>query len=367
MTKTTKIIRLAAVCLVLVHLLTLSCFASESNGFEGVQTWTEGSLTPLVREDTENAMTITSANAPCDWWKVKLELPRSVEQGKTYETKFVFTSNVTGTIKYVVDGANYLTSNEYNVQNGENIFTIRFTAGAETYNCLELGGLGAFTLTFTEISVTAEGAQEEPGEHTHSYENGKCSCGLENAFVGIQTWTEGSLTPVTREDTENTMTVISANAAGDWWKVKLELPRSVEQGKTYEATFVFTSDVAGTIKYHVGDAAFLTGNEFNVQPGENTFTVRFTAGADTYNCLELGGLGQFRLTFTGISVAEWEEPQQPEEPEVPEVPEEPETPVEPENPVPGTGDATNVILWSVLMLTAAMAVCVLVRKEKTAA
>ena len=341
MTKKTKTLRLAVLCLVLVHLLTLGCFANEANGFEGIMTWTEGSLTPLVREDSENSMTITSTNAPTDWWKVKLELPRSVENGKTYEAKFVFTSNTTGTIKYVVDGATYLSSNEYNVQNGENTFTIRFTAGADTYNCLELGGLGQFTLTFTEISVTAEG-NEEGGEHNgHSFVNGRCSCGETNGFEDVMTWTEGSLTPVVREDTENTMKIISTNQPGDWWKVKLELPRSVEQGKTYEAKFVFTSNVSGTIKYHVGGAEFLSDNEYNVQEGENTFTVRFTAGDDTYNCLEIGGLGQFTLTFSEISVAEV---------------------VENNNPV--TGDTSNMVALVSMMVITGAAVCVLVSKKR---
>ena len=339
MIKKTKIARLAVLCLVLVYLLALPCFASE---LEDVQVWTEGSLTPVEREVTENSLIVTNTNAATDWWKVKLELPRTVEEGKTYEAKFVFTSNATGTIKYVVDKATYLTGNEYNVVNGENTFTVRFTAGADTYNCLELGGLGAFVLTFSEISVTEEGKQEESGEHTsHSFENGKCSCGAENGFAGVQTWTEGSLTPVVREDTENTMKITSSNEAGDWWKVKVELPRTVEAGKTYEAKFVFTSNVSGTIKYHVGDAAFLDSNEFQVQPGENTFTVRFTAGADDYNCLELGGLGQFELIFTEISVAE-------------------EKPTD----APDTGDAGNWIPWVAVMSTAGMAVCVLLGKKR---
>lgn len=158
-------IRLVMLLLVLIHLLTLTCFASEANAFADVQTWTEGSLAPVVREDTANSMTITSSNAPGDWWKIKLELPRSVEQGKTYTTTFAFTSNVTGPIKYVVDGANYLSTNEYNVKTGENTFTIRFTAGADTYNCLELGGLGEFQMTFTDISLAevTGGSTENPG------------------------------------------------------------------------------------------------------------------------------------------------------------------------------------------------------------
>jgi len=342
--KKNNIIRVAVVCLVLVHLFAMTCFASENNGFEGIQTWTEGSLTPLVREDTADSMTVTSSNAAGDWWKVKLELPRTVKEGKTYEAKFVFTSNVTGPIKYVVDGANYLTSNEYTVQAGENTFSIRFTAGAQDYNCLELGGLGAFTLTFTEISVTEEGTQEQPGEHTHNYVNGKCSCGEENGFAGVQTWTEGSLTPVVREDTADSMTVTSSNAAGDWWKVKVELPRSTEAGKIYEAKFVFTSDVAGTIKYHAGDATFQGANEYNVQVGENTFTVRFTAGSDDYNCLEIGGLGQFKLTFTNISVAEVVEPDEP----------------------PKTGDA-GLVLSAAMAVIACAGVGMVLRKKETIA
>ncbi|MEE1328449.1 MAG: hypothetical protein UHS47_07885, partial [Oscillospiraceae bacterium] len=141
-------------------------------------------------------------------------------------------------------------------------------------------------------------------EHTHSFVNGKCECGETNGFAGFGVWTEGSLTPVVREDTENSMIITSANAPGDWWKVKVEWPLSVEEGKTYEVTFVFNSTAAGRIKYHVGGANFLTGQEYDVVAGANTFTVRFTAGSDNYSCLELGGLGNFTLTFTGVSFKE---------------------------------------------------------------
>ena len=301
--KKTATLRLAALFLLVVHLLALTAFASGSGTILDVQVWTEGALTPATQTKGDGTLTVTSTNAPGDWWKVKVELPRVTEAGKTYDTTFVFTSNATGTIKYSANDATYLNSNEYNVQNGENTFSIRFTAGADTYNCLELGGLGEFTLTFTEISIKEVGA-DDSGEHTHNFVNGVCLCGQSNGFEGVNVWNEGSLTPVVREDTESTMTVTSANAAGDWWKVKVELPRSVETGKTYEATFVFTSNATGTIKYNVDGAEYLTSNEYNVQNGENTFTVRFTAGADTYNCLELGGLGEFALTFTEASVKE---------------------------------------------------------------
>ena len=145
---------------------------------------------------------------------------------------------------------------------------------------------------------------EEP-EHTHSFVNGKCECGAANAFAGVKIWNEGSLTPLVREDTENTMTITSANAAGDWWKVKVEPGLGFVNGKTYEVTFWFTSDASGRIKYHVDAAYDFVNQEYDVVAGANTFTIRFTAGADyAYNCLELGGLGAFKLTFTGISVQE---------------------------------------------------------------
>jgi len=275
------------------------CDCGVTNGFAGVSVWTEGSLTPVVREDTENSMTMISTNAPGDWWKVKLEWPLAVTEGKTYEATFAFTSDVSGTIKYSVNAATFLDSQDYSVAAGANTFTVRFTAGAENYSCLELGGLGAFKLTFTGISLT-----EVEEVHTHSFVNGRCECGAGNGFAGVSVWTEGSLTPVTREDTENSMIMTSTNAPGDWWKVKLEWPLAIEEGKTYEVTFYFTSNTSGTIKYSVNAATFLDSQDYSVTAGANTFTVRFTAGAENYSCLELGGLGAFKLTFTGLGIQE---------------------------------------------------------------
>jgi len=275
------------------------CECGEKNGFETYQTWTEGALNPLKREDTENSMTLISDNASADWWKVKLEWPLTVEEGKTYEATFAFTSNVAGTIKYSANSANFLGKQEYDVVVGENTFKVQFTAGAENYSCLEMGGLGAFQLTFTEISLTEAGAS-----HTHTFVNGACSCGEENGFAGVGIWTEGALNPLKREDAENSMTLTSDNASADWWKVKLEWPLSVENGKTYKVTFKFNSNVSGLIKYSVNAALFHNNQEYNVQVGENTFTTSFTAGAENYSCLELGGLGAFTLTFTEVSLQE---------------------------------------------------------------
>ena len=279
------------------------CECGVTNGFAGVNVWTEGSLTPVTREDDASSMTITSTNGAADWWKVKVEWPLAITEGKTYEATFSFSSNATGTIKYSVNGAAFLDSQDYSVAAGSNTFKVRFTAGAENYSCLELGGLGNFKLTFTGISLA-----ETEAPHTHSFVNGKCECGVTNGFSGVNVWTEGSLTPVTREDTENSMIVTSTNAAGDWWKVKVEPGLGFTQGKTYDVTFRFTSNASGRIKYHVDGAAFIGSNEYDVTSGSNTFTVRLTAGEGSYNCLELGGLGAFKLTFTGISVKEVENP-----------------------------------------------------------
>ena len=276
------------------------CECGVENGFAHVSTWTEGSLTPVIREDTESSMIITSTNAPGDWWKVKVENNFATVAGKTYEATYTFTSNAAGDIKFGGDNMTCTTADVYNVTVGENTFKITFTVSADNaYNCLELGGLGNFKLTFTAISL-----KEVVAEHTHSFVNGKCECGVTNGFAHVSTWTEGSLTPVVREDTENSMIITSTNASGDWWKVKVEWPLAVTAGKTYEATFYFTSNTSGTIKYSVNGATYLNSNEYSVVAGSNTFTVRFTAGAENYSCLELGGLGNFVLTFTGISVQE---------------------------------------------------------------
>ena len=277
------------------------CECGEENGFAHVTTWTEGSLTPVTREDTENSMIVTSTNAPGDWWKVKVEWPLSVEEGKTYEATFCFTSDAAGTIKYSVNAATFLDNQDYNVVAGSNTFKVRFTAGADSYSCLELGGLGNFKLTFTGISL-----KETEAPHTHSFVNGRCECGATNGFAGVSVWTEGSLIPVVREDDASSMTITSTNGAADWWKVKVEPGLGFAQGKTYDVTFRFTSNASGRIKYHVDGAAYEGTNEYDVVAGSNTFTVRLTAGEGSYNCLELGGLGVFKLTFTGISSKEIE-------------------------------------------------------------
>ena len=272
----------------------------------------------MVREDTESTMKLISTNAPADWWKMKLEWRLSVTNGKYYEVTFHFTSDTAGRIKYGVNTAAFLDSQEYDVKAGSNTFKTRFMAGPEDYSCLELGGLGSFNLTFTGISLKEIEDPTQPPVHTHNFVNGRCDCGETNGFASVNVWNEGSLTPVVREDDASSMTITSSNGAADWWKVKVERNLNIEEGKTYEVTFRFTSNASGRIKYNVNGASFLSSNEYDVTSGSNTLTVRFTAGAENYSCLELGGLGNFQMTFTGISLKEVENTPESEQSENPD-------------------------------------------------
>ena len=100
------------------------------------------------------------------------------------------------------------------------------------------------------------------------------------------------------------MTLVSDNEPTDWWKIKVEKDLSGTAGKCYELTYTFTSNAAGRIKFVNDDAFYYGGNEYDVVAGENTFTVQFKYGGKPYSCLELGGLGNFTLTFTGVSFKE---------------------------------------------------------------
>ena len=82
---------------------------------------------------------------------MKLEQQLQGEKDSCYRVTFVFDSDAEGRIKFVNDGASYLTSNEFDVRKGTNTFTVDLKSGGNSYSCLELGGLGAFTLTFSAI------------------------------------------------------------------------------------------------------------------------------------------------------------------------------------------------------------------------
>ena len=277
-----------------------------TNGFESYKAWTEASMKPLTREDDETSMTIISENAAGDWWKVKLETNFALEPGKTYEAKFVFTSDAAGDIKFGTnENVTCHTGDVYAVAEGENTFAVIFTASEGAYTCLELGGLGEFRITFTGITLEEAGAPTPPPAHEHSFVNGVCECGETNGFAGFKVWNEGALTPVVREDTAATMKVISTNAAGDWWKVKVENGFATEAGKTYKATYTFTSNAEGDIKFGGDNMTCHTADVYHVVAGENTFSVTFTVSAsNAYNCLEMGGLGAFEVTFIGASLQE---------------------------------------------------------------
>ena len=290
-----------------------TCSCGQTNGFASYRVQADASVESLTRVDTASTMKLISTNAATDWWKVKLEWDMPCEAGKYYEMVFTFNSNAAGDIKFFNDGATVLTSDVYNVVAGSNTFAVKFQSAGNAYSCLELGGLGAFELEFASITLTETEAPTPPEEHEHVFTNGTCSCGQTNGFASFRTWTEGSLQPLTREDTASTMKVTSTNAAGDWWKVKLERDLSCEAGKTYEITFAFTSNAAGRIKFANDGCTIVEGSaEYDVVAGSNTWTIKFQSAGNAYSCLELGGLGAFELEFTGFSLTETAAPEEHE-------------------------------------------------------
>ena len=272
--------------------------AAQPRRFAGFRVWTDGSVQSVKRVDTATTMTLTSANDPTDWWKIKVEKDLSGMAGQCYEVTYTFTSDAAGRIKFVNDDAFYYGANEYDVVVGENTFTVQFKYGGKPYSCLELGSLGPCELVFTDYSI------QEIEEHEY----------VSNGFEAYKGWTEGSMKPLTREDTETSMILISENASGDWWKVKLENNFALEPGKTYEAVYTFTSDAEGDIKFGTNEkVACHTADIYHVTAGDNQYKVTFTAQDGAYTCLELGGLGPFRLEFTGITLTETEAPVPPPE------------------------------------------------------
>ena len=266
--------------------------------FSSFKLWQDASVAAASRSDTATTMTLNFQNEPTDWWKNKVEKDINGTAGKCYEVTYSFTSDSTGRIKFVNDEAFYYGSNEYDVVEGENTFTVQFKYNGKPYSCLELGGLGPAVLVFTDYSIKEI---EEP-EH------------VSNGFESYQAWTEASMRPLTREDTADSMILISENESGDWWKVKLENNFKLEAGKTYEAVYTFTSDAEGDIKFGTNENVTChTADIYRVSEGENQFKVTFTAQDGAYTCLELGGLGQFKLEFTGITLTETEKPTPPAE------------------------------------------------------
>ena len=272
----------------------------ENNPFPGVSAWTEGSLIPAIAVQSAEGLRFTNTNAPTDWWKVKLEQELKGEKDHYYRITFVFDSDAEGKIKFINDGASYLTANEFNVKKGSNTFVVELKSGGNGYSCLELGGLGMCELNFTEIKVEEiEKPQntQKPGQST-TYR-----------FASFRVWTDGSVQKLTRCDAPAAMTLVSANDPTDWWKIKVEKDIKGTAGKCYEVTYKFTSDAAGRIKFVNDDAVYYGANEYDVVVGENTFTVQFKYGGKPYSCLELGGLGQFKLVLTDYTIKEIEEPQ----------------------------------------------------------
>ena len=271
----------------------------KENPFPGVNVWTEGALTPAVGTQSAEGLTLVNTNPATDWWKVKLEQELKGEKDKYYRITFRFTSDAAGRIKFVNDAATYVGSNEYDVKQGENTFTVELKSGGNSYSCLELGGLGKCELLFTEITVEEIEKPQAPATQTPAA----------NRFSSFNVWADGSVTKPTRKDTATTLTLTSKNAPTDWWKIKLEKDINGKAGKSYEVTYTFTSDAAGRIKFVNDNATYFTSNEYDVVVGENTFKVQFKYGGKPYSCLELGSLGNCKLVFKNYTIKAIEEPE----------------------------------------------------------
>lgn len=404
------------------------CECGESTGWESINIETAEGLTAVEREDTDAGLQLTSANAAGEMDAIRLTKELDGTQDHFYEVIYKFTSNVDGTVRFVSDGAVYYEGNEFEVKKGENEIAVRFAAGKDGKlpASLELGALGAFELSFSEIScqelaedlskhfldvadqasgrmeknpdghlittfkanegwrvklavdrtlvkdktyettyvfrktggqaqnvtyTVYDGAATILGSKTHWVEEDLCvatfyftananvtkgtcleigllSGGEEvnvtftyvdfrevgseklaklqaaNPFPGVGVWTEASLKPATGTQSAQGLAVSNPNPVTDWWKVKLEKDLACKAGSYYKMTYKFTSDVDGKIKFVNDDATYYGSNEYSVKKGENTFTVEFKYGGNTYSCLELGGLGAFELIFTGFALTE---------------------------------------------------------------
>lgn len=144
--------------------------------------------------------------------------------------------------------------------------------------------------------------------HVHAFADGVCQCGETSGFEGFALEVADGLQEVLLEDTEGGMVLTSANPAGEMQGIRLNKEFDAEYGRFYEVLYCFTSDVAGTVRFASEGGACYESGEYEVVAGENEIAVLFAAGEGSggkvNTSLELGGLGQFRLTFTGISLKE---------------------------------------------------------------
>ena len=109
-----------------------------------------------------------------------------------------------------------------------------------------------------------------------------------------------------RQDEEAQFSLTSSNAAGETGAIRLDTQFDAVYGHYYEAVYKFTSNVAGSVRFASPDAVFYDTDTYEIVSGENEIVVRFAAGqaGKIAASLELGGLGNFKLTFTGVSFKE---------------------------------------------------------------
>jgi hypothetical protein len=202
---------------------------------EVISVFTDATLSPVERQDTENGIILTSANGAGEPAQIRLDKEIQTSYGHYYEMVYRFTSNVPGTVRFVCEGAAVYEEDTFDVVSGENEIMVRFVAGESSAIAgLELGALDKFELHITDVAC------EELTEDLSDY---FLDVAPEKAEGTMETTPEGF-----RKATYKTE---------EGWRVKLAVDRNLVKGKTYETTFVFLrgSGKDQNVTYTVYDGA----------------------------------------------------------------------------------------------------------------
>lgn len=267
------------------------CQCGESNGLDGITVHVASGLKDVERKDTEDGMTLTSANAAGEGAQIRLDKEIETAYSHFYEMVYRFTSNVAGSVRFACEGAVMYEEDTFDVEPDENEIVVRFAAdengSGKVSAGLELGELDKFELHVTGVSFK---------ELTEDLSDYFLDVAPEKASGSMVVNSDGHLAASFKTE--------------EGWRVKLAVDRNLVKGKTYETTFVFLREGGKdqNVTYTVYDgAATVIGSRTKWVDSDLCVATFYLTANETIKkgtCLELGGLGAFKLTFTGISVQE---------------------------------------------------------------
>ncbi|MCH5160750.1 MAG: hypothetical protein J1G04_01850 [Clostridiales bacterium] len=288
----------------------------KTNGFENYSFEQNNADISASRRDTEDSVIISRSEESTadnvEDWHIKLTSSINVKRGHFYEVTYAITSNKEGIIKFESQGnsSKYYNGEEYGAPftlvNGDNTATFRFAPGGDgdVDAVLKLGLLPkGFEIEVTNFSIAEITTDLRP------YTLGR---------DGEVTASRNPANDYNEETTEFTITASGVSGSLDW-HLKVNQHLAMENGKTYEMTYVFISDKDGNTSFNVDKSVTYLGkepagtdsNRWNwVTVGVNIVTLRFTANFDDdniYTCFQLGELtknGEVNLTFTYIEFKE---------------------------------------------------------------